>query len=45
MAIRFVSSRAIEFAMLSGPWAENRERLKVSGDLLTQQDALYNRDV
>ena len=31
MAIRFVSSRAIEFAMLSGPWAENRERLKVSG--------------
>lgn len=31
MAIRFVSSRAIEFAMLSGPWAENKERLKVSG--------------
>ena len=31
MAIRFVSSRAIEFAMLSGPWAESQERLKVSG--------------
>ena len=31
MAIRFVSSKAIEFAMLSGPRAKDRERLKVSG--------------
>ena len=31
MAIRFVSSKAIEFAMLSGPKAEDRERLKVAG--------------
>lgn len=31
MAIRFVSSKAIEFAMLSGPKVEDRERLKVSG--------------
>ena len=31
MAIRFVSSKAIEFAMLSGPWHEEKERLNVSG--------------
>lgn len=31
MAIRFVSSSAIEFAMLSGPKAACKERLKVSG--------------
>ena len=31
MAIRFVSSKAIEFAMLSGPWHEGKERMNVSG--------------
>ena len=31
MAIRFVSSKTIEFAMLSGPKAKGKERMRVSG--------------
>ena len=33
MILRFVSSKSIRFAILSGPWGESKERLSISGNL------------